>query len=549
VIRTIIILFEIFVDDTNGHAFNDLEKILDIVTPLYKHRMDKLAPQQQEIIDYIALKWDAVNVKEIAEKTKLPSKAVSSQLKRLEKYYIIEKVQTNNKNLMYRISERFFNIWYLMRLGRKWDERRVRFFVEFLQNWCDDKELEIRANKHLKAIKSGEVDASYAIFMTEALARTSISMEIQHQLILETRDYLKKTNSELISYLTRSDIELTNDIKSALELNDPEALIKNLEKIKSKSPVDYNLLGMLYFKINKQLSKEYLLKAIDKNYVVAIHNLALLYESEFKEYKKAVKYYLMAIKKDDVDAINNLAWLYEIQFKDINKAEKYYLMAIEKDHVGAMNNIALLYEREYKDYERAMKYYLMAIEKNNADAMFNIARLYFIKYKDYEKAENYLLRATEKDHIRAMNNLAFFYFEKKTNIEKAIDLANKAYNLDNDKYNSHTYATVLLWDNQIELSYKIAQDFLEDLNTIEKDSDDVIFYLLFLMAKKQYHLTLKIFDKNPHELKDRFKPVYYALMYFMQDEYPNEYRKMGDELKETVQEIIDKIKKLEIDYQ
>ncbi len=75
------------------------------------------------------------------------------------------------------------------------------------------------------------------------------------------------------------------------------------------------------------------------------------------------------------------------------------------------------------------------------------------------------------------------------------------------------------------------------------------FFLLFLIAKKQYHLTLKIFEENPYHLKDRFKPVYYALMHFMQNEYPNEYRKMGSELKQTVEEIIEKILQLEKDYE
>jgi hypothetical protein len=70
-----------------------------------------------------------------------------------------------------------------------------------------------------------------------------------------------------------------------------------------------------------------------------------------------------------------------------------------------------------------------------------------------------------------------------------------------------------------------------------------------LVAKKQYHLALKLFHENPHHLKDRFKPIYYALMYFMQDEYPNEYCKMGGELKQTVEEIIEKIRQLEKDYQ
>ena len=37
--------------------------------------------------------------KEISQKTKLASKAVSAQLKQLEKYHIIDKVETTTKNL------------------------------------------------------------------------------------------------------------------------------------------------------------------------------------------------------------------------------------------------------------------------------------------------------------------------------------------------------------------------------------------------------------------------------------------------------------------
>ena len=50
VIRTIILLFEIFIDNNRGNAFEDLENILDRVTPLYKHRMDDLPAQQQQIM-------------------------------------------------------------------------------------------------------------------------------------------------------------------------------------------------------------------------------------------------------------------------------------------------------------------------------------------------------------------------------------------------------------------------------------------------------------------------------------------------------------------
>ncbi|MBA4369256.1 MAG: ATPase [Desulfobacterium sp.] len=303
VIRTIIILFEIFVDDENGSAFKDLEKILDSVTPLYKHRMDKLSAQQQEIVDFIALNWDAVSVKDIARKTKMESKAVSAQLGQLEKYSIIEKEKTNTKNYLYRIQERFFNIWYLMRLGRKWDERRVRFVVEFLQIWCDEGDLETRANRHLGLLKQGK------------------------------------------------------------------------------------------------------------------------------------------------------------------------------------------------------------------------------------------------------NNLAYLYFQKKKNRDEAIELSRKSYEKEKTPDNAHTYSMILLWDNQIEEAVRIAGEFLNDLEFLEKYTQDVIAFMLLLMAKKQYHLALKMFEENPHRFIDRFKPVYYALMFFMKKDFPNEYLKMGGELKETVDEIIASIQQLGNDYQ
>ena len=452
VIRTIVILFEIFVDDTKGTAFLDLEKILDSVTPLYKHRMDKLSPQQQEIVDFIALDWDAVRTREIAKKTKLQSKAVSSQLKQLEKYHIIEKEKTNTKNYLYRISERFFNIWYLMRHGRKWDEKRVRFLVEFLQIWCDEKQLEKRAKKHLQAVKKGIPYEKHALFMTEALARTPLQRELQHQLITATRTYMNRSPSELKEYLSKSDIELKEDAIKAINSMDLHKAIYSIEKIKVKDADELNALGMLY--------------AADQ--------------------------------------------------KKIKQSEKYLLKAIKKEHSDAMYNLALLYKTEYKDFKKAEQYYLMAVEKEDSSAM---------------------------------NSLAWLYFEKRIHRQKALKFAEASYKKEKNIYNAHTLSKILLWHNEIKNAIKIAQYFLQQKESFEKFPENLSFFLLFLIAKKQYHLTLKIFEENPYHLKDRFKPVYYALMHFMQNEYPNEYRKMGSELKQTVEEIIEKILQLEKDYE
>ena len=48
--RSIILLYEIILDDS-ASVFEDLEGILDKMTPLYKHKMDDLPTQQQVIVD------------------------------------------------------------------------------------------------------------------------------------------------------------------------------------------------------------------------------------------------------------------------------------------------------------------------------------------------------------------------------------------------------------------------------------------------------------------------------------------------------------------
>jgi hypothetical protein len=148
--RTMILLFEIFVDDAAGDSFKDLEMVLDRVTPLYKHRMDELPAQQQELVDIIALQWDAVAVKEIAAKARMESKAVSAQLRMLEKNRIVIKKTTSTKNHLYQISERFFNIWYLMRYGRKKERHQVKWLARFLEEWCNRENSAVFAQYQIK---------------------------------------------------------------------------------------------------------------------------------------------------------------------------------------------------------------------------------------------------------------------------------------------------------------------------------------------------------------------------------------------------------------
>ena len=82
--------------------------------------------------------------------------------------------------------------------------------------------------------------------------------------------------------------------------------------------------------------------------------------------------------------------------------------------------------------------------------------------------------------------------------------------------------------------------FLYDEKTIERDSFEYTNYLILLLAYNQYNFLYEYFTSERGlelQVKDRFKPIWYALMYYMQDKHPSEYLRMGGELKETVEEI------------
>jgi energy-coupling factor transporter ATP-binding protein EcfA2 len=189
--RTIALMFNVFVEFNSESAVKDLERILDAVTPLYKHRMDDLPAQQQKIVDAVARNWDGISVKELRERLRIDNKVISAQLRQLFKDQVIEIVDSGNKNHIYFIKERFFNIWYLMRYGRKYDRQRVVWLVKFLESWCTTRELEERILDYVKKVEAGKINGALVDFYAETYSSISgISIEMKTMLKEGVPDYL-----------------------------------------------------------------------------------------------------------------------------------------------------------------------------------------------------------------------------------------------------------------------------------------------------------------------------------------------------------------------
>ncbi|MBU0969566.1 MAG: ATP-binding protein [Proteobacteria bacterium] len=411
--RTIILLFEIFLDDS-ATVFEDLENILDRITPLYKHKMDDLATQQQVIVDALAMNWDGMLTAEIAQKTRYEPKNISAQMKTLEKSGFVRSVLVNKKNKLYLLDERFFNIWYLMRYGRKKKKQQVKWLVSFLKEWCTREELAHKAQHHIALAREGKLHQRGAYCMAEALSQSVREASLQYEVLSQTKEMLFKTSPEMAGTLSNAD-------------------------------------------------------------ATALERATEAYQA--KDFKRAEEYCIVLAEQGDAGAMYNLAFLYEESLKEEKKAEKYCLMAVGKDfkeNMSGLMNTGLSGEKEKNTFFNLIK---RCVDETNVSTILSAAVM-AIHCQEYKES------------------VEFF--------RQLLDL------IKGEKQFQHQISN----------------------------------YFVLLISRKQYQLALALFQEEKYLLKELIRPVFYALMFFMQDAYPKEFKRMGEELRETVDEVVVEIKRL-----
>lgn len=509
VVRTIILLFEIFADEEDGSAFRDLETILDRVTPLYKHRMDDLSSQQQAIVEVIALNWDGISVKEITERTRLESKAISAQLSGLEKNGIVRKIPTGSKNHLYQIEERFFNIWYLMRLGRKADQRRVLWLVRFFEDWCVGEELKSRVVNHILAIqKDGYYDRS-AYFISEALAGVyGIDLILQHELLKTTKLHLQKTGSQMAYAVSESELDVA--YKSCVEYHNGKK--EDFASWVEKAQKDNRWSDLLDVRNYTALSNQcFLSQVIDLKYNKILFHLGV-YFAVAKESEKATHCFTIAA---------------------YNKDPYSTFMLIGKN----TSNISLHQENTIREFA----------EKGNFLAFIAIND-HYLKNNELEKREALLHDRKIKDNEGNKITIAYNNFQNKVFKKESLEIIQNLSLLVHVFYAS-LYSKINLWNDQFDIAFSYFNGWLSQIENYHNTYDDEltsIFLLLLAKNQTQYLYDLFTGEKGRQlELKDRFKPIWYALLKRRDDP---EYLRMGEELRETVEEILAKADQMAVDY-
>jgi tetratricopeptide (TPR) repeat protein len=179
--RTAVLLYGVLLKGNDGDVRSDLEGLLDEVTPLYKARFDELPPQSQQLVDKLALNWDPMTARQLADQLGWTVNLVSAQLDRLTSAGVVEKTRSGSaKRMLFQVAERFFNIWYLMRASRR-VRRKLMWLVEFLRVFFSLDELQSIARRRLTGCPADAREAEYALALSRALGQLPEARALETQ--------------------------------------------------------------------------------------------------------------------------------------------------------------------------------------------------------------------------------------------------------------------------------------------------------------------------------------------------------------------------------
>jgi TPR repeat protein/energy-coupling factor transporter ATP-binding protein EcfA2 len=596
--RTLQFFVSILLDRKEQNSYEYLKQIMDYVTPLYQERLNHLPAPHRKIVLQMAFLWEGVGAKQIAEACRLEAKLVSANLKQLQDKGLVQKLETKTKNHLYRLSERFFNLWLIFTQGSPVEKKRARCLTVFLENFYTIQDIKRLAKEHLNILTAKGIDPNHAAIFTKALAQSKyISLRERDWLINGTLA-LENIDPQLKQQLPES---ISSLLKKSMELIDRKGIneaIKLIEEIEQEDGVKYFFLSILYGSAgNKKNSKASLQKAFNVSDLSEMAQFLEYLQGTDDDFFRDLDFnklleslYLAASKKGVKDAMYNLGKLYLKQRK-FKEAEAILVKISKERNIDGFRFIGSLLANE-KMFDEAEKYLLKAIRSGDNDAKTILGDVYFQQKKYHEaevilqervnegdsaamnkmgellmlangnfsKAEKYLKMGAEKGDISCIAKLGLFYWKnndvklaetyfleacEKKSIEAYIYLAIFYYNEAMEKVKSLGLTQKVHPSFPRKLSIQAWNGKLEYLETelilLISDNNNSFLQdeIKQLLVHHQKNLIKKMFHHKEFgaSLKEKYLPLYYATELLTGKENNIELR-IPPELQETVNDIL-----------
>ena len=176
--RTLNVLYAVLESHISADLLSQLSAMLDTFTGWYQARTEELPIQARAVFDALALNWDPMQAAALGEITGLDTSVVSSHLSRLEKQGYVETIALTSSGRGrngYQVSERFFNIWYLMRNGPRRARQSIKFLTVFLQSCFSLAERRTMAHGLLD---EGRSDPGHALALASSLRNSPLRQRL-----------------------------------------------------------------------------------------------------------------------------------------------------------------------------------------------------------------------------------------------------------------------------------------------------------------------------------------------------------------------------------
>lgn len=233
--RTTVILFQIFTKGFSQEAYQDLEALLDMMTPLYKARFEELPPQGQVVMSALATHWEPATSRQLAEITRLDNRQLSPQIDRLKKAGLIEEVivdpddrvgalppgRSAKNRTGYQFAERFFNIWFLMRQATRRERRNLTFLTRFIECVHTPAERSAMARDLLGRRPLTREERVYGLALEPAVAEYGLRYELHDHVQQEMVDASRALQERIDELIDPAEIPFHRfafaDLKSQLK--------------------------------------------------------------------------------------------------------------------------------------------------------------------------------------------------------------------------------------------------------------------------------------------------------------------------------------------